>query len=557
MASTNGSDDEKSPLIQDRSANHDSVAILSSTSSFVRDAAHFSGRYHKLLATMCILLTELCERLTFYGLTANLVLLCKDQLALPSPLPSTITLVFIGTCYFAPLLGGWLADTHMGRYNTIFGSSLLYTIGALLMLAVSKDDVSYNRTAKLVYFAIALITIAFGTGGIKANVSPFGADQVQQDGPKAVQRFFNWFYFFINLGSLIACSVVVWVQQTEGIFYGYVITAGSIILTVIIFVASRNLYLHKPPGGSQLAVTANIIYEAVKKGRTPNAPMWLDKAKRSFGGTYTDDQVEDVKTLKGIIPIFILIIAYWTIYNQMQTTFLIQGTYMRLEFSSFTVPAASLSVFDIVAVLLLIPIMDNIIYPLLRYSGIRFTPLRRIGVGMLLAVASMVVAGLVEIKRRHTWEQGHVYDQVVNGRHLSASYLNIFWQIPQFMLVGASEVLANITGLEFAYSQSPKHMKGVVMGCYMITSGLGSYITSLLVVIVRSASNDVWYPSKDINQGKLENFFFLLALLMMVAFVIFLFVARSYEYKTPTRRRGKTETENDLWVDTDQQTNPA
>lgn len=96
MASTNESDDEKSPLIQDRSANHDSVAILSSTSSFVRDAAHFSGRYHKLLATMCILLTELCERLTFYGLTANLVLLCKDQLALPSPLPSTITLVFIG-----------------------------------------------------------------------------------------------------------------------------------------------------------------------------------------------------------------------------------------------------------------------------------------------------------------------------------------------------------------------------------------------------------------------------------------------------------------------------
>lgn len=96
-----------------------------------------------------------------------------------------------------------------------------------------------------------------------------------------------------------------------------------------------------------------------------------------------------------------------------------------------------------------------------------------------------------------------------------------------------------------------------MMGCYMITSGLGSYITSLLVVIVRSASNDVWYPSKDINQGKLENFFFLLALLMMVAFVIFLFVARSYEYKTPTRRRGKTETENDLWVDTDQQTNPA
>ena len=205
----------------------------------------------------------------------------------------------------------------MGRFNAIFASSLLYTTGMLLMLPVSKDNVHYNRAA-LIYFAIALIAIAFGTGGIKSNVAPFGADQVQQDGPRAVQTFFNWFYFFINLGSLIAFTLVVWVQQKEGIFYGYVITAGSIILTVFIFVAGRNKYLHKPPGGSQLAATAKIIYQAVRNRRTANAPTWMDKAKRSFGGTYTEDQVEDVKALLRIIPIFILFIAYWSIYLQVK-----------------------------------------------------------------------------------------------------------------------------------------------------------------------------------------------------------------------------------------------
>ena len=214
------------------------------------------------------------------------------------------------------MLGGWLADTHMGRYNSIFSSSLLYVVGAVLMLPVSNDDIAQNNTARLVYFAIALVAIAFGTGGIKANVSPFGADQVQSDGPRAVQTFFNWFYFFINLGSLIAFTVVVGVQQKYNFFYGYVITAGAIVLTVIIFVTGRNKYLTKPPGGSELTETAKIIYEAVKNRHTPNAEMWLDKAKRSFGGKYSEKQVEDVKALLGVVPVFLLFIVYWMIYAQ-------------------------------------------------------------------------------------------------------------------------------------------------------------------------------------------------------------------------------------------------
>ena len=177
------------------------------------------------------------------------------------------------------------------------------------------NDIGHNKTLRLVYFVIALVMIAFGTGGIKANVSPFGADQVQKDGPRAVQAFFNWFYWFINIGSLIAFTVVVYVQQ-EDVFYGYAITAGTMFLAVVVFVTGRNKYLTKPPGGSQLAETAKIIHESVKNRRTPNAKMWLDKAKTNFGGKYTEEQVEDVKALLRVIPVFILFIVYWTIYSQ-------------------------------------------------------------------------------------------------------------------------------------------------------------------------------------------------------------------------------------------------
>ena len=93
-----------------------------------------------------------------------------------------------------------------------------------------------------------------------------------------------------------------------------------------------------------------------------------------------------------------------------------------------------------------------------------------------------------------------------------------------------------LIGLELAYSQSPQHMKGLVMGAFLVTSGLGNYVATLLVVIVRSASNKKWYPSEDPNKGELENFFFLLAGLMMLNFVVFLLIASSYKYKTATCR---------------------
>ena len=244
----------------------------------------------------------------------------------------------IGTCFLTPLLGGWLADSYLGQYNTIYGSSLLYFVGVVLLATVSASDnllkSIFNASGRVVFFILALVLIAFSAGGIKANVSPFGADQLKQDGPRAVQTFFNYFYWFINIGALVAFTVVVAVQQKD-IFSGYAILVGFMFLGIIVFLTCRNRYLVKPPGGSQLTETAKIIHNAIKN-RKQNTGGWMDGAKSRFGGKFGDDQVEDVKAVLRLLPVFITFIFYFSVFSQVRLCHLeiitvIHDIYMCLE----------------------------------------------------------------------------------------------------------------------------------------------------------------------------------------------------------------------------------
>ena len=108
------------------------------------------------------------------------------------------------------------------------------------------------------YFIIALVFIAVGTGGIKANVSPFGAQQLEDAGPKAIQSFFNWFYWFVNLGSVLAFSIGAYVQQEVSFAVGYVIPAVAMLLSIVLFLIPRNVYRDITPGGNSFSINPSL-----------------------------------------------------------------------------------------------------------------------------------------------------------------------------------------------------------------------------------------------------------------------------------------------------------
>ncbi|XP_076459423.1 solute carrier family 15 member 4-like [Babylonia areolata] len=495
----------------------------------------------KLGVVMCILATELCERLAYYSVVANLVLFCTSVLQFSSNDATTISLVFSGTTYLMPIIGGYIADAHIGMYNAIYGFAMIYLLGLFLVPCSAVDyqalfdDEKYalSVTGKRAFYLLGLVFVCIGTGGIKANVSPFGALQVQDVGPKAVQTFFNWFYWFVNAGALIAYVGVAAVQQNISFAWGYTIPFISMLLAIIFLLLGRKHYHHRQNKGSMMADSFIVCWQSCrrKSSRVPGASGFFDTARQDYGGGYSNDIVDGVISVVRLLPIFFFIIMYWAIYSQMQSTFFLQGERMDLHIGESQVPVAMLNAFNTIAIMLLIPLLDRVVYPCFHRIGHPLSHLHRIGIGFVLAALSMVAAAVVEIERKDNLG----FEQEVGEETFYASNITVFLQIPQFALVGASEAFTSISGLEFAFTQSPVSMQGVMMGVFLATNGLGSYLASLILEIVSAATkSDPWFPD-EINNGHAEFLFYLMSALMGVFFLAFLVAAKFYKYRQPER----------------------
>ena len=111
-----------------------------------------------------------------------------------------------------------------------------------------------------------------------------------------------------------------------------------------------------------------------------------------------------------------------------------------------SLPAASLNLFENIPLLVLIPFIDRVVYPGLRRLGFNLTPLRRIGVGLLFAAGSVVLGGIIEMERKHVLHTNGMFEQDLFDKTVNASTMSVFYQVPQYVLQGASEVLVGVTG---------------------------------------------------------------------------------------------------------------
>jgi len=411
--------------------------------------------------------------------------------------------------YLMPLFGAYVADQYWGRYKTISVALGVDIIGHIILILSAIPPVITKPGSSLAAMIIAILVIGFGTGGFKPNVNPLIVEQLNIEHmrvktlPKTgervivdptitINRVYNFFYFFVNIGALIGQLTMVYAEKYVGFWLSYLLPTIMLCICPLVMWWGRKHYDRVPPTGS-------VIPKAIKTFGLANKGRWhinpVTTWKRLHDGTFwenvkpsrfapgtkpawmtfDDAWVDELRRGFAACAVFAWFPIYWLTYNQLNNNLISQAAVMRLN----GVPNDVVGNLDPLALLILIPICDFLIYPALRKMKINFSPIKRITAGFFTGAAAIVWAAVV---------QAYIYKQSECGYYAAGEDcapvdISVWAQTGAYVLIALSEIFASITSLEYAFSKAPKNMRSMVQAIALFTAAVSSALGEAFVSI--------------------------------------------------------------------------
>ncbi|XP_009585107.1 PREDICTED: solute carrier family 15 member 1, partial [Fulmarus glacialis] len=368
------------------------------------------------LSIFFIVINEFCERFSYYGMRAVLVLYFKYFLQWDDNLSTAIYHTFVALCYLTPILGALIADSWLGKFKTIISLSIVYTIGQAVMAVSSINDLTdHNRdgspdnvSVHIALSMVGLILIALGTGGIKPCVAAFGGDQFEDDQEKQRTRFFSIFYLSINAGSLLSTIITPILRAQEcGIHskqrcypLAFGVPAALMAVALVVFIIGSRMYKKIQPQGNVMIQVSKCIGFAIKNRfrhrskEFPKREHWLDWASEK----YDKRLIAQTKVVLKVLFLYIPLPMFWALFDQQGSRWTLQATTMDGNFGAIQIQPDQMQTVNPILIIVMVPVVDAVIYPLIKKCKIDFTPLRKITVGMFLASLAFVAAALLQVQ---------------------------------------------------------------------------------------------------------------------------------------------------------------
>ncbi|UZJ55467.1 hypothetical protein CBS101457_004787 [Exobasidium rhododendri] len=417
--------------------------------------------------------------------------------------------------YTCPLIGGYLADTKLGRFNTVCLGVGIALVGHVLFIISALPPVLKGADAALAPFVLGVIINGVGTGFFKSTVSPLIAEQIKAERqyiqvlPKSGERvivdptvtaarLFDFFYLMINIGAIGGQVAMPFAEKYVGYWLAYLLPTIVFLICVPILFFARNRYVKTPPSGSVLSNALKLLRMA-SKGRfswnpvrwfkNMTAPDFWENVKPSHLGankphwmTFDDKWVEEVRRGYKACYVFLLFPFYWLCYNQISGNLVSQGATMTLNGVPNEIPQN----LDPLSIIFFVPVFEYGLYPALRRMGFKFTALKKIFTGFMFASAGMVWAAVLQYYIYQTSNCGYQASAETDAAgNACISPLSVWIQIGPYALIGISELFASVISLEYALTKAPRNMRSLVMAVGLFTTAIGSAIQEAFIPLVK------------------------------------------------------------------------
>jgi peptide/histidine transporter 3/4 len=388
---------------------------------------------------------------------------------------------FIALLFTLPI-AGWLADVYLGRYKVIQWSMWIMWVGSMLATlssVVAQSVDSYASISEKVTAAILVLQV-IGFAGYHANIYQFGVDQFPDASTNAIRSFISWFIW-----TYAGCVAGHYIYGCIGKKY-YVIGQCfiSICLTITLITSFLlNGILIKEP------VVQNpykLVYKVIKYALTNKHPQRrsaftycedelpprIDFGKSKYGGPFTTEQVEDVKT-------FLRVLAFMTFCSLVPGEAVIVSRHShkliglishRGNTSSECFVRKITSDFQFLCGIILIPIHEFIVYPLLHRYFYWVKSSYTFLFGEILQIARIVALELIEFEARHLHVRHYGSNMTMQcifweeDGALSAT-VDSWWMTIPNILNSMSLILLGVGAYEFICAQTPYSMRGLIFGC--------------------------------------------------------------------------------------------